>query len=168
MLLPELHSGWCWNKSSRPCEICSQPSRSSWESWQMGRLNDGVRHQVHPTKAIKMQTLADFLAPHLVPDDSPLITYIHDVEVFTINTTTWELYFDGTPRGKMSQTGHHGQELSLDWHFDIPVGKYCITPFLYLRRSTQIMKLNMRLSLLVYCWHSHWISIFYMFMETHS
>jgi ribonuclease HI len=49
-----------------------------------------------PQKAIKGQALAEFLAAHPVPDDSPLITDLPDEEVFTVEPEApWELYFDG-------------------------------------------------------------------------
>ena len=50
-------------------------------------------------KAIKGQTLADFLAAHLVPDDSSLVTDLPDEEVFALDVEApWELYFDGATR----------------------------------------------------------------------
>ena len=49
-----------------------------------------------PQKAVKGQALADFLAAHTVPDNSPLITDLPDEEVFTAELEApWELYFDG-------------------------------------------------------------------------
>ena len=52
-----------------------------------------------PQKAIKVQALAEFLAAHPVPNDSPLITDLPDEEVFTVDLDApWELYFDGASR----------------------------------------------------------------------
>ncbi|KAM0829812.1 hypothetical protein ACQ4PT_066635 [Festuca glaucescens] len=52
-----------------------------------------------PQKAIKGKALAEFLAAHPVPDDSPLITNLPDEEVFTVEPEApWELYFDGASR----------------------------------------------------------------------
>lgn len=53
-----------------------------------------------PQKAIKGQALADFLAAHPVPDDSPLNTDLPDEEVFTVEAgfKKWEMYFDGASR----------------------------------------------------------------------
>jgi len=49
-----------------------------------------------PQKAVKGQALAEFLAAHPVPDDSPLIAELPDQEVFTTEIEApWELYFDG-------------------------------------------------------------------------
>jgi hypothetical protein len=52
-----------------------------------------------PQKSVKGQALADFLAAHPVPDDSPPITDLPDEEVFTVELEApWELYFDGASR----------------------------------------------------------------------
>ena len=52
-----------------------------------------------PQKAIKGQALAEFLAAHPIPDDSPLVTDLPDEEVFNVNLdASWELYFDGASR----------------------------------------------------------------------
>jgi hypothetical protein len=50
-----------------------------------------------PQKAIKGQALADFLAAHAVPDDSPLVNDLPGEEIFMIEETSphWEMYFDG-------------------------------------------------------------------------
>ncbi|MBV8801981.1 MAG: reverse transcriptase-like protein, partial [Gammaproteobacteria bacterium] len=63
-----------------------------------------------PQKAIKGQALADFLAAHAVPDDSPLAVDLPDEEVFMIEETNphWEMYFDGasqrTPQDRLGLT----------------------------------------------------------------
>jgi hypothetical protein len=45
-----------------------------------------------PQKAIKGQALVDFLAAHLVPDNSPLVVELPDEDVFTIDVESpWEL-----------------------------------------------------------------------------
>lgn len=53
-----------------------------------------------PQKAIKGQALADFLAAHPLPDDSPLITNLPDEEVMLTESIGphWEMYFDGASR----------------------------------------------------------------------
>ncbi|XP_020080912.1 uncharacterized protein LOC109704570 [Ananas comosus] len=60
-----------------------------------------------PQRAIKGQALADFLAAHPVPDDSPLITDLPDEEVMTVEKVThyWQLYFDGASRSIESAEG---------------------------------------------------------------
>jgi hypothetical protein len=65
-----------------------------------------------PQKAIKGQALADFLAAHLVPDDSPLVTDLLDEEVFEVDIEApWELYFDGASRTKMALIrGQRGEQ----------------------------------------------------------
>ncbi|XP_062112479.1 uncharacterized protein LOC133823638 [Humulus lupulus] len=45
-------------------------------------------------KAIKGQALADFLAAHPIPDDMELREDLPDEEVFTVDTSSWQLYFD--------------------------------------------------------------------------
>jgi len=54
-----------------------------------------------PQKAIKGQTLADFLAAHPVPESSKLHEDIPD-EVFKSNMTSedevWQMFFDGALR----------------------------------------------------------------------
>jgi hypothetical protein len=58
-------------------------------------------------KAIKGQALADFLAAHAVPDDSPLAAELPDEEVFIIENIGphWEMYFDGASQ-KSTQDGN--------------------------------------------------------------
>lgn len=53
-----------------------------------------------PQKAIKGKALADFLAGHPVPDDSPLNTDLPDEEVLTVEAgfPKCEIHFGGTPR----------------------------------------------------------------------
>ncbi|KAI5313716.1 hypothetical protein L3X38_042892 [Prunus dulcis] len=51
-----------------------------------------------PQKAIKGQALADFLATHPSPDNVELPADLPNEEVFTIETVTWQLYFDGAAR----------------------------------------------------------------------
>jgi ribonuclease HI len=56
-----------------------------------------------PQKAVKGQALAEFLAAHPVPDDSPLITELPDEEVFVAELEApWELYFDGASRTEVN------------------------------------------------------------------
>ncbi|KAM0833194.1 hypothetical protein ACQ4PT_064416 [Festuca glaucescens] len=64
-----------------------------------GTSHHGLHRQSHHNgepseKAIKGQALADFLAAHPIPEDSPLITNLPDEEVFTAELEgPWELYF---------------------------------------------------------------------------
>jgi ribonuclease HI len=52
-----------------------------------------------PQKAIKGQALANFLAAHPIPDNSPLVVDLLDEDVFTVSVESpWELYFDGASR----------------------------------------------------------------------
>ncbi|KAK2978543.1 hypothetical protein RJ640_009502 [Escallonia rubra] len=52
-----------------------------------------------PQKAVKGQALADFLAAHPVPDDSPLVVDLPDEEVMQTKIKKgWEMYFDGASR----------------------------------------------------------------------
>ena len=51
-----------------------------------------------PQKAIKGQALADFLAAHPLPADSPLNDELPDEQIFRVEdeqASEWELYFDG-------------------------------------------------------------------------
>ncbi|XP_062100229.1 uncharacterized protein LOC133806112 [Humulus lupulus] len=51
-----------------------------------------------PQKAIKGQALADFLAAHPIPDNMELHEDLPDEEVFTIETSSWQLFFDGAAK----------------------------------------------------------------------
>lgn len=52
-----------------------------------------------PQKAVKGQVLADFLVAHPVPDDGELSkNFPEEEEVFNIETSSWQLYFDGAVR----------------------------------------------------------------------
>lgn len=43
--------------------------------------------------------MADFLAAHPIPDDSPLVTDLPDEEVMQVEIQKgWEMYFDGASR----------------------------------------------------------------------
>ena len=48
-----------------------------------------------PQKAVKGQVLADFLAAHPVLDNGELSEDFPDEEVFNIEASSWQLYFDG-------------------------------------------------------------------------
>ncbi|NAU33239.1 reverse transcriptase-like protein, partial [Klebsiella pneumoniae] len=51
-----------------------------------------------PLRAVKGQALADFLAAHPIPAESPLNDDLPDEQIITLEdhkTATWELYFDG-------------------------------------------------------------------------
>ncbi|XP_062074983.1 uncharacterized protein LOC133778990 [Humulus lupulus] len=51
-----------------------------------------------PQKAIKGQALADFLAAHPALDNMEFHEDLPDEEVFTIETSSWQLYFDGAAK----------------------------------------------------------------------
>ncbi|WP_170284064.1 RNase H-like domain-containing protein, partial [Flagellimonas olearia] len=55
-----------------------------------------------PQKAIKGQALADFLAEHPLPKDSPLRDDLPDEPVYNVETfspkASWDMYFDGATR----------------------------------------------------------------------
>ena len=55
-----------------------------------------------PQKAIKGQALADFLAEHPLPKDSPLRDDLPDEPVYSVETSSpnasWNMYFDGATR----------------------------------------------------------------------
>ncbi|XXG72997.1 hypothetical protein AAC387_Pa07g1981 [Persea americana] len=55
-----------------------------------------------PQKAIKGQALADFLAEHPLPKDSPLRDDLPDEPVYSVETSlsnaSWDMYFDGATR----------------------------------------------------------------------
>ncbi|XP_062103347.1 uncharacterized protein LOC133814399 [Humulus lupulus] len=51
-----------------------------------------------PQKVIKGQALADFLAAHPIPDNMELREDLPDEEVFTVETSSWKLFFDGAAR----------------------------------------------------------------------
>ena len=63
--------------------------------WALSMLLFDIRYI--PQKAIKGQALADFLAQHPVPDDSPLLCELPGKEILLMEDDTqfWELYFDG-------------------------------------------------------------------------
>ena len=50
-----------------------------------------------PQKAVKGQALADFLAAHPIPDDSPLACEFPDEEILHVEEqrSVWKMYFDG-------------------------------------------------------------------------
>ena len=51
-----------------------------------------------PQKVVKGQVLVDFLGAHPVPDNGELSEDFPDEEVFNIETSSWQLYFDGAAR----------------------------------------------------------------------
>ena len=75
-----------------------------------------------PQKAVKGQVLADFLAAHPVPDDSPLVTDLPDEEVFSVNSNTWELYFDGASRTEKDLNGAPRKRAGAGLVFKSPMG----------------------------------------------
>jgi ribonuclease HI len=76
-----------------------------------------------PQKAIKGQALADFLAAHLVPDDSPLVVELPDEDVFSIEVEPpWELYFDGASRIETDSNGASTRRAGAGIVFKTPQG----------------------------------------------
>jgi len=76
-----------------------------------------------PQKAVKGQALADFLAAHPVPDNSPLITDLPDEEVFTAELEApWELYFDGASRTEADPDGTPRRRAGVGLVFKTPKG----------------------------------------------
>ncbi|XP_062099706.1 uncharacterized protein LOC133805538 [Humulus lupulus] len=58
-----------------------------------------------PQKAIKGQALADFLVAHPIPDNMELREDLPDEEVFTVETSSWQLFFDGGARNSRAGVG---------------------------------------------------------------
>ena len=58
-----------------------------------------------PQKAIKGQALADFLAAHPIPDNMQLPDDFPDDDVLSIETSSWQLYFDGASRKRGAGAG---------------------------------------------------------------
>ena len=60
-----------------------------------------IRHALYPSRAVKGQTLAEFLAAHPISENSKLHEDIPD-EVFESNITSedevWQMFFDGASR----------------------------------------------------------------------
>jgi ribonuclease HI len=76
-----------------------------------------------PQKSIKGQALADFLAAHPVPDDSPLVVELPDEEVFTVDIESqWELYFDGASRTETDPDGETKRRAGAGLVFKTPQG----------------------------------------------
>ena len=72
---------------------------------------------------IKGQALAEFLAAHPVPDDSPLVTNLPDEEVFTTKLEApWELYFDGASRTEAEPDGTPRRRAGAGLVFKTPQG----------------------------------------------
>jgi ribonuclease HI len=76
-----------------------------------------------PQKAVKGQALADFLAAHPVPDDSPLITDLPDEEVFTVSSKAWEMHFDGAARTEKDLDGAPRRRAGAGLVFKSPMGQ---------------------------------------------
>lgn len=75
-------------------------------------------------KAIKGQALAEFLAAHPVPDDSPLVTDLPDEEIFSVELgTPWELYFDGASRGDVNPDDTPRRRAGAGLVFKTPQGR---------------------------------------------
>jgi ribonuclease HI len=67
--------------------------------------------------------LADFLAAHPIPEDSPLITNLPDEEVFTAELEgPWELYFDGASRTEVDPDGTPRRRAGAGLVFKTPQG----------------------------------------------
>lgn len=76
-----------------------------------------------PQKAVKGQALADFLAAHPVPDDSPLVVELPDEDVFATDIESpWELYFDGASRTESDPDGTPRRRAGAGLVFKTPQG----------------------------------------------
>ena len=76
-----------------------------------------------PQKAVKGQALAEFLAAHPVPDDSPLVTNLPNEEVFSTELEApWELYFDGASRTEADPDGTPRRRAGVGLVFKTPKG----------------------------------------------
>ncbi|XP_028081100.1 uncharacterized protein LOC114282592 [Camellia sinensis] len=66
-----------------------------------------------PQRAVKGQALADFLAAHPIPDDSPLVTNLPDEEIMQVEIQKGcEMYFDGasrSPDGKKQENSKNNK-----------------------------------------------------------
>jgi hypothetical protein len=77
-----------------------------------------------PQKAIKGQALADFLAAHPIPDNSPLVVDLPDEEAFVIDVeSSWELYFDGASRTETDPDGAQRRRAGAGLVFKTPQGE---------------------------------------------
>lgn len=89
-----------------------------------------------PQKAIKGQALADFLAAHPVPDDSPLVTDLPNEDVFTVSTEApWELYFDGASRSEKDPDGTPRRRTGAGIIFKSPLGETIYHSFSLLKEE---------------------------------
>ncbi|KAM0891957.1 hypothetical protein ACQ4PT_026069 [Festuca glaucescens] len=89
-----------------------------------------------PQKAIKGQALADFLAAHPVPEDSPLITNLPDEEAFTAELEgPWELYFDGASRTEANSDGTPRRRAGTGLVFKTPRGEVMYHSFSLLKEE---------------------------------
>lgn len=76
-----------------------------------------------PQKAVKGQALANFLAAHPVPDDSPLVVELPDEDVFATDIESpWELYFDGASRTESDPDGTPRRRAGAGLVFKTPQG----------------------------------------------
>jgi hypothetical protein len=77
-----------------------------------------------PQKVIKGPALADFLAAHPIPDNSPLVVDLPDEEAFVIDVESpWELYFDGASHTETDPDGAQRRRARAGLVFKTPQGK---------------------------------------------
>ncbi|XP_021321401.1 uncharacterized protein LOC110437319 [Sorghum bicolor] len=89
-----------------------------------------------PQKAVKGQALADFLATHPVPDDSPLVIDLPDEEVFSIGIESpWELYIDGASRTETNPDGTLSKRAGAGLVFKTPQGETIYHSFSLLKEE---------------------------------
>jgi ribonuclease HI len=89
-----------------------------------------------PQKAVKGQALADFLAAHPVPDDSPLVIDLPDEEVFSVGVESpWELYFDGASRAETNPDGTLNKRAGAGLVFKTPQGETLYHSFSLLKEE---------------------------------
>ena len=83
--------------------------------WLILLLQFDIRYV--PQKAIKGQALADFLAEHPLPKDSPLKDDLPDEPVYIMETSlpnvSWNMYFDGATRTMKKESQYRELAFSL-------------------------------------------------------
>jgi ribonuclease HI len=89
-----------------------------------------------PQKAIKGQALADFLAAHSIPDNSPLVVHLPDEEAFVIDVESpWELYIDEASRTKTDPNGAQRRRAGAGLVFKTPQGETIYYSFSLLKEK---------------------------------
>ena len=102
--------------------VLSQPAlMGRLGKWAVSMMEYDITYV--PQKAIKGQALADFLAAHPLPDDSPLIVELPDEEVFTVDIESqWQLYIDGSSHTETDPDGGARRRAGAGLVFKTPQG----------------------------------------------